>query len=135
MHRRSAPLSVISLLALMLAVTAFVRFVDLHWHQHLNGALTSASGDVVPVTYIADASTPHLANDQDHDVPVYGDEGATQLGVHLPDMPPVIVALLPVFLLLGLVPLPPARHRHPDERTPRLFGSPQLPPPLRGPPR
>lgn len=134
MVRRCKSLSPLAMLALLTVAMLMVRVVDLHWHQHLNSALTMADGSVMPITYVADASTPHLADDQDHDVRMFGDEGGVSPLPHLPAGLVAIVATLPL-LLLTLARPSPVRPRPEPRSCARRFRSPQLPPPLRGPPR
>lgn len=133
MFRHGSPLLTI-LLTFLVGSMLLVRVVDLHWHQHLGEPLTSVNGNAMPLTYIADASTPHLPHDQDHDVRMFGDDGSAQAVMPLPPAWPVaLVVLLPLLLLL----LPPSRIGLRPERAspPGLYRQAQLPPPLRGPPR
>ncbi|NKF23707.1 hypothetical protein [Solimonas marina] len=134
MKRRHGSMPVTLLLVLLLGAISVVRIVDLHWHQHLNTALTMDDGRIMPVTYVASAATPHLAADQDHDVSMFGDGGTAPLPVPLPDWGLALILLLPPLLAL----LRPAlRLPHPEAAAPPgdRYRSPQLPPPLRGPPR
>jgi hypothetical protein len=131
MVRRSGSFSATVLLALLLGAMLFVRLVDLHWHQHLDRVLAMADGTNRPLTYIADASTPHLAADQDHDVRMFGDDGSLPAAFQVPDWTVALIVLAPLLLVV-----PPGAVPHPKPRTTtHRYRSPQLPPPLRGPPR
>ncbi len=132
MFRHGSPLLAV-LLTVLVSSMLLVRAVDLHWHQHLGETQTTVDGSIVPLTYIADASTPHLPHDQDHDVRMFGDDGSAQAVMPLTAWPVALVVLLPLLLLLFA---PPHTGLRPERASPSgLYRQPQLPPPLRGPPR
>ncbi|TJY62043.1 hypothetical protein E4T66_07330 [Sinimarinibacterium sp. CAU 1509] len=60
------------MLAMIAGMLVLTRTVDLHWHTHLADPLSA--DHPVPLVYLANASVPHLANDQDVDTAVVGDE-------------------------------------------------------------
>jgi len=117
-----------------MAALLLLRVVDLHWHQHMIPPCGSMSCAGEPIQYLADASIPHLSQDQDIDVPVVGKLLLADLALDLPALIAILLALLP--LLLWLAPASGGfRLRQRRSRPPPLAAPPQnLRPPLRAPP-
>ncbi len=131
MRRRSPPKLPFTLICILIGMLLLVRMVDLHWHQHLRSLITLPDGSSMPVTYIADLVTPHLASDLDNDVPMSGDEASARA---LPALPVPFIALILLLLIAPKILVGLWLRRGSEPRSPQRFRSPQLPPPLRGPP-
>ncbi len=121
------------LLAMIAGMLVLTRTVDLHWHTHLSGAV--GPGQTEPLTYLANASVPHLAADQDIDASVAGDEGGTialVIGLDPPRKPLayLIAAQRDAEPRMGI---PLAALRPPLIHGRRLYRS-LISPPLRAPP-
>lgn len=133
--RRSA---LFGALCLLLGMMLLTRTVGLHWHAHLGhpSGLDAPAGlhhgtySLGPV-YVADLSTPHVAEDGDEDISLTGELGLQTLALALP----VITALSLWSVILQPVAtaltLPWSRSAH-SAFPPRLAAN-RLPP-LRAPP-
>lgn len=124
---------------LLIVALVLLRMVGLHWHQHLQPPCPTEACAAVTVQYIADAATPHLAEDQDFDMPLVG-EALTLAGLSIMELPTAILLLLPLLPLLSLlasVSLLRGPDVFPVPRPGRIAPSPPrrtLRPPLRAPP-